>query len=151
MAKLSQAAIKAKADEWASYKRKIERLELSKTDELAEFEEQYRSATKEITDAYEPKLKVLRDKASAIEVEVIEWLTAHNKAITISGELANAVNETKKGNRVVDPRKFFELAKDKFFDCVTVGVKKAEEVLGKNKVNSISDKPESLVPSLVLK
>jgi uncharacterized protein YecT (DUF1311 family) len=151
MAKLSQAAIKAKADEWGSYKRKIAKLESDKTEELKEFMEQFAAATKEINDAYDPKLKSLRDKAAAVEAEVIAWLTEHGEAITLSGKIANAVNADKIGNRVVDAVKFFERAGEKFWSCVTVGVKKAEEAIGKTELDKICTKPKTLEPSLTLK
>jgi hypothetical protein len=151
MAKLTQAEVKAKADEWALINKKIEKLEASKTEELVEFQIQYQASIAEITDAYDPKINPLRDKAKAIETEVIAWLKDLNKPIALCAQFAEAVNEKKDGDRVVDAKKFFALAKDKFWSCVTVGVKKAEEAIGKEELNKICTKPSTIKSSLRLK
>jgi hypothetical protein len=151
MSNLTQKDVRAKADKWAAHQKAIEKLEAKKSEELSEFEAQYRAAVAEINDVYEPKLQALREKAETIKNELIAWLEKHGKPIAVLGAAAEAVNEWSNGNRVVDPKKFYALAKDKFFECVTVGVKKAEEVLGKETVDEISTKPKKLVASLRLR
>ena len=149
--KLSQAEIKTKADEWAVLRAKLDKLEAARVIACAVFQAQFDEATREINDAHEAKAGSLREKAAAIESEILGALKAIDKPIVLQGNLAEAVNETKIGRRTADPRKFFKLAKDKFFDCVTVGIAKAEMAIGKDALDKICDKPKTLVASLRLR
>lgn len=151
MPKLTQAEIKAAADRWASIQKKLGRAEAAKNSDLAEHRARFEASVAEVTAMHDPKIDRLREQAAEIESEVIAWLDKQGKPVVFNGEHAIAAVERKLGNRVIDPRKFYEAAKEKFWDCVTVGVKKAEEAIGKQKVDEISDKAVTLVASLTLK
>lgn len=151
MKKLTQTQVKEKADEWAVLEAKIKNLEAKRNAELDPLIRRHAAETAPIYDRHDPKIKALYEKKFAIESEVIAWLDAQGKPITVAGNLGVAANEIKIGNRVIDARKFFDLAKDKFWECVTVGVAKAEKLLGKTAIDEVSVKETKLVASLKLK
>ena len=154
MAKLSQADIKAKADEWADLGKKITKLEDARDAALEPHRQKYESAYAAVGRQHDPKIEKLQQQRDELQAEVIGWLNAQGKAVTIEATKAIAANEMKVGARVIDPHKFFEKAKSKgaaAWDCVTVAIAKAEKLLGKTTVDEISTKDSKLVPSLKLK
>jgi hypothetical protein len=154
MAKLSQADIKAKADEWADLGKKIAKAETAMNDELGPFLILHNEAIKPILEKHEPKIGKLRDKQSEILVEITGWLNAQGKPIVLAGEKAVAAVEMKVGPRAVDPKTFFDLVKTKgseFWACLKVEIAKAEKFLGKSELDKISEKKSGLVPTLKLK
>lgn len=152
--KLTQIQVKAKADEWASIDAKIRRAQAAKEADLEEVLRRHKDEIDPICEKHDPKIKALYEKKFAIEKEVLDWLNTHGQAITLAGEKAVAANETKIGNRVISPKRFFEEVKERteaFWGCMTVGIAKAEELLGKAKIDALSEKPKKIVPSLTLK
>lgn len=147
MAKLTRTEIKSKADEWAVIKKKLKKAEDLKRADMAGFD----AAIKAVSEIHDPHIQLLRTQADKIEAEVIAAVTAIDKPVVITSEKAIASAIEKEGNRVIDPRKFYAAAKEKFWECVTVGVKKAEDAIGKETVDGMSTKPKSLVASLVMK
>ena len=153
-AKLTKKEIKAALDGWADHTAKIAKLEASRARDLEEHEERFRAAAAEVDERYAGKLAALKAKADAIEADVTAWLKAQGEAITVSGEKAEAVNELKVGSRQADAKKFFDMVKDRsqaFWDCVSIGIAKAEALVGKNEIDAISTKPTKLVPMVRLK
>lgn len=154
MPKLSQADIKAKADEWADLGKKITKAEEARDADLEPHRKKYESAFAEVGRQHDPKIEKLQQKRDELQGEIIGWLNAQGKAITLEATKAIAAVETKVGSRVIDPHKFFEKAKSKgaaAWDCVTVAIAKAEKLLGKTTVDEISTKDSKLVASLKLK
>lgn len=154
MAKLTQAEIKAKADEWAAYDAKITKAEQAKNEALDPFIVRFNEDTKAIHAKHGPKIQQLRDAKALIEAEVMDWLSTQGKPITLAGEKAVATVEVKVGSRVIDVEKFFAAVKEKntaFWACVSVVIAKAEKLIGAAKVDEISTKKTGLVPSLKLK
>ena len=151
MAKPTQAEIKQKADEWAVLEKKIQKATETRDAELQPFKDKFAIGVKPILDHHEPKIQKLVEKRNAIQKEILGWLETRNKPIVLTGELAVAANETSIGARVIDPKKFFDVVKEKtagFWECVSVGVAKAETLIGKKTVDTISAKPSSLKPTL---
>lgn len=154
MPKLSQADIKAKADEWARVNEKITKAEAAKTDELQPHVEKFNRNTDEVRNRHDKKINSLRAQADEIQSEVVDWLASQGKVISLESEKAIAANELRIGNRIIDPQKFLEKAKEKgaaAWDCVTVAIAKAEKLLGKTTIDEISTKDSKLVASLKLK
>lgn len=154
MAKLSQAAVKELADEWADVGEQIAKLDQKRNAELDPLIERHNLEMKPILDKYDPKIAKLQERRSEIWDEVTGWLTAHGKAISLEGERAVAAVEVKVGARTIDPEKFFKLVKAKgseFWGCLTVQIAKAEKFLGKTEVDKIAEKKNGLVPTLKLK
>src|SRR5213075_1150380 len=113
MAKLTQSAIKEKADEWGRICKKIDKAEESKATELAPFIKKFEVGTQAIHDHHDPKIQKLKDARLAIERDVLNWLSEQGKVIRISGELAEAVNQTKEMPRVVEPETFFKKVQER--------------------------------------
>jgi hypothetical protein len=151
MPKLTQSQIKANVDEWAKLDEKIQKATETMNSALEPFYRKHALAIQPVLDEHEPKIQKLFDKKASLEAAVISWLNEQKKPLAISGELAVAANETKLGSRVIDPVKFFVVAKEKgqaAWECVTVAIAKAEKLLGKKTVDEISSKDSKLVPSL---
>jgi hypothetical protein len=154
MPKLSQSDIRAKADEWASLGTKIQKLESVRDEEVEPHRQKFLKACDDVNAAHDPKIEKLQAKRNELYSEVIDWLNAQGKTISLEGDKAIAVVEAKVGSRVIDPHKFFEKAKSKgaaAWDCVTVAIAKAEKLLGKSTIDEISTKDSKLVASLKLK
>lgn len=154
MAKLTQAEVKAKADEWAGLQMKMRKAESAKIIELQPHLDKYDKVTAPIIELHDAKIGKLYEKATSIETEVLGWLNGVGKPVVLSGELAVAAVETQVGARVINVEKFFDLVKEKnaaFWGCVSVAIKKAEELIGKEKVDEISGKGSKLEASLRLK
>lgn len=156
MPKLSQAAVKAKADEWAAKKTAIAKLEQQKADALGPIYQRHNEELKPFLAKYDPKIEKLQQEADAIESEVIGWLTTNDKQVRLEGEKAVAAYETgtKLGSRVIDVKKFLEVAKAKggvMFGCINILVANAEKLLGKKELDQISTRPETPTKNIFLK
>lgn len=151
MAKLTQAEVKAKADEWVNIGREIEKKEAALNAALDPFLVEYNEKTRPVRAKFEKKINSLREQRDEIEEIVKDWLTAQGKAIVIESDLAVAANELVVGKRTINVQKFFDRVKEKnaaFWDCVSVGIAKAEKLLGTTAVDEISTKEARLTPSL---
>lgn len=151
MPKLTQAQIKSKLDDWAKADSKIQKATETMNAALEPLERKHALAVLPVLGEHTPKIQKLQDQKAAIEAELIDWLRSQNKPLTIEGDLAVAANETKVGSRVIDVQKFFDAVKEKnadFWSCVSVAIAKAEKLIGKNKVDDLSTKSTTLVPSI---
>jgi hypothetical protein len=154
MAKLTQAQIKEKSQEWAELQEQISDLESKKSNALAPLERQFAEAAFPVAQKYDSRIAKLQEKAASLEKEIVGWLKTLNKAITLETEDAIAANESQSGNRKIDPQKFLKKAKDKGAEawaCVNILVKQAEKLLGAKVVDEISSKESKIVSSLKLK
>jgi len=154
MAKLTQAEVRAKADEYAALSKKIEKSEAARDAEMQPFVEKHQRAIKGIVDHHEPRIQKMRDQRDALQTEVLGWLNGVGKPLVLEGENATAVVESKPGSRVIDVQKFLKKAKDKgsaMWECLSVAVAKAEKLLGEKTISEISRKDSKLVASLKLK
>lgn len=154
MAKLTQAEIKAKADEYAGLVAKISKAEEAKDRELAPYRAEYENQVNAIENKHDSRIGKLMRQAGDIEEEVLGWLNGVEKPIVLEGELALAAVEMQVSSRKIDPETFFKFVKDKtaaFWDCVTIGIAKAEKIVGKDKINAVSSQESKLVAVLKLK
>lgn len=78
MAKLSQAQIKTKTDEWGAVTRKVANAEIAKNTELRPFEEEFNQATEQIRNKHDRKLNSLREQADEIQDEIVAALGQAN-------------------------------------------------------------------------
>jgi len=147
----SQAEIKAKADEWARKGAEIERAEAARDRALEPFVAEYSEKAAPVLAKHEPKISRLMRERTEIEAEVLGWLNGAGKPLAINGELAVAANEVVVGKRTIDATKFFDRVKERsaaFWDCVTIGIAKAEKLIGATAVDEIAGKETRLVASL---
>ncbi|MFZ1699973.1 MAG: hypothetical protein WBO10_07925 [Pyrinomonadaceae bacterium] len=154
MAKMTQAEIKAKADEWARLDGKIKKAESDKTAALEPFVTEFNERTATVAKRYDKRIGKLVEERATIEDEVTEWLEKHGKAIALAGDLAVAANELKVGSRSIDPETFFDRVKDRskdFWNCVGIAIAKAEKLIGSDKVDEMSSKTSKMVATLKLK
>jgi hypothetical protein len=154
VAKLTQAEIKERADEWAKLDGKIKKAESDKGAELDPFVVEFNEKTKAIVERHDRKIAQLVSKKADIEDQVIAWLGAQGKPIALAGDLAVAANEMAIGSRKLDPKTFFEKVKERtpdFWNCVTIAIQRADKFLGKDKVDALASKESKLVASLKLK
>lgn len=147
MAKLSKAAVKAGLAEYAALRAKILKIEDAQDKDLAPYLEQYTADTQKLFAKYDKKLEPLRSSADALEDEIHGFLNAQDKDVEIEadGFVAERKTQTKLGARVIDVKQFLERAKKKgeaMFACISIGVRKAEDLLGKE-IDEISHRPES--------
>jgi hypothetical protein len=151
MPKLTQAEIKAKADEWAKAIGLVAKAVETKEAFLAP-----------LVEPHDRKIEKLQDQADKIEAEIIAWLDGQPKAIRLEAKKAIAELElferTTLGPRVIDPEKFIATAKRQNknpWPCIKVEVGKGEKLLGPKDINSISERSETTTtvrfPSLRLK
>ena len=154
MAKLTQAEVKAKADEYARLQQKMQKAEDARNRELEPFRAEYEEKIAAIVSKHDSKMQKLADQAAAIEDEVLGWLNGVGKPIAIEGELAVASVQLKTSSRKIDAQTFFNFVKDRsaaFWECVTIGIAKAEKLVGNDKIDKISSQETKLVASLKLK
>ncbi|MEO8649178.1 MAG: hypothetical protein ABI539_08435 [Acidobacteriota bacterium] len=156
MAKLSQSAIKARADEWALVKSKIQTAQTAKDAALAPIVERHEDEMRIASAKHDRKIETLQAEADALETEVLGWLNTQAGDVMVSGEraVAEKKTETKIGQRIVDVKKFLETAKSKgeaMWDCVSVAVAKAEKLIGKSELDAISTKKETVSTSTTLR
>lgn len=154
MAKLTQAEIKAKADEYAAIGEKIEKLAEKREGELAPLRAKFEKDAAPITKKFDAKISKLAESRAAIESEVLGWLNGVGKPIVLEGDLAVAAVEMTIGKRTIDPEKFFKTVKERtaaFWECLTVGIAKAEKMIGKDRVDQLADKESKLVATIKIK
>jgi hypothetical protein len=149
----TQKAIKEYSDKWARLQSDIAQAQAARDKDLARHIAVYNEAAAPILEKHNPKIEKLTGEAAGIQTDVFNWLTRHDKAIVLTGELATATNTSKPGDRVIDPQKFFAFVKEQnaaFWDCVSVGVAKAKMLIGEKAVDGIAAKTPKLVQSLTL-
>lgn len=148
MAKISKASIKDRMAEYAVTVAKIDGIEKKQNAEVDPFLAQYEKDTAPILAKHERKLTPLIEKRDELAADIYEFLNAQEKDIEIemSGYVAERKTQTKLMPRVIDVKKFMEKAKVKgeaMYACVSIFVKKAEDLLGKE-IDQISTRPEKV-------
>lgn len=156
MAKLSQAAIKTLADEWAAKRAAIVRAERAREAAIDPIIARHNEELAPILKRHDAKIATLQAEADSIAGEVLGWLEQNGKPIRLEGEKAVAEfsTGTTLGNREIDVKKFLKAAKAKgeaMYECINVLVKKAEELLGKTELEAISNRPITPTKSWTLK
>lgn len=148
MATLTQNAIKTKAEKWASLQAKIARLESEKISELTPHQEAYERKTAPIVARFDEQIDPLQEKADELESEILEWLEKQKRSIRL--ETKNAIAEMVRskgfGDRVVDAEKFvakcIERGIKNFWRLVRVNIKDANQVMGKEDMDELCDRPK---------
>ena len=160
MAKVNQKIIKEKLDAWGVLQAKIGKVVSKRDKQLTPLIAEHNEKTKPILEEFDLKVAPFRAQAAEIEKEISAILTAnideHGKPIPviIASETASVTVTKSEGARIVSVQKFFDLVKTKtsaFWDCLSVGVAKADKLIGKDKVDEISDKRTSYPVTFSLK
>lgn len=141
-------------DDWGKSQQKIKKLTEQKIEELLPFQKEFEEKTKGIQMRYERKLAQEENRSAELEKTITEWLKANNTPIVVEGELAIASNELQKGRRVIDVKAFMAIAADKgdaVYECLNVGIDKAEKLLGKIEVDRIATAESKIVQRIKLK
>lgn len=160
MAKVNQTAVKEKLEEWAEVQAKISRADIAKNKKMSPLIEAHNQEIKPIVEAYDKKVQPLRERSAEIEkaikalIESDRDADGNPKPVMISSESATATVEKKEGSRVVNVQKYFNSVKVKtaeFWKSLKVTIKDAEPIVGKNKIDDLSDKTPTFVSSIRLK
>lgn len=156
---LKQSELKEKLDEWAKNQAKAAKLSAKRNAELEPHIAEHNERVKPIIEKYDAQAAPLIEKNSALLKEIEKSLLANTdkdgnpKLLTVTADTATAQVSKSDGARVVSVQKFFDAVKDKtssFWECLSVGVKKAEGLIGKEKVDEMSDKKTTYSVSLSL-
>lgn len=155
MAKLSKAVVKDKLAEYAVTQAKLRKAEAAQNAEIEPLLEQYNEDSKPILAKHEKKIAPLMARADELSAEIYGFLDdqASDVEIEMSGYVAERKTQTKLLARVIDVKKFLEKAKAKgeaMYACITIGVKKAEDLLGKE-IDQISERPSKTEVVTVLR
>lgn len=151
MAKLTRTQVLELMDEFGEIEAKIAKADRAKNRAMDPLIEAHNEACKPILEKFDKAVNPLNARKAEIEKTVFGYLEQQGKdqvIITQDGVVALQNTETKIGQRVIDPEKFFKTVKSKgaeFWNCLKVGIKEAEKFLGKNEVDKIADKKETTV------
>jgi hypothetical protein len=160
MAKVNQKIIKEKLEAWTVLQGKMGKVVSKRDKQLEPLMREHNEKTKPIIEEFDLKVAPFRAQAEEIEKEISAILTANidDKGkpipIIIDGKSATVTVTKSEGARVVRVREFFDLVNTKtsaFWDCLSVGVAKADKLIGKDKVDSISDNRTSYPVTFSLK
>lgn len=148
MVKLTQEQIRQKVDAWAKLCGQIATTERARNLELHPHQVSYEKKTRPITEKWNSKLDPLQEKADALETEIVEWLEAQKKSVRIEGKKAVAEFTKSRGfgDRVVDAEKFVARCIERnikhfWQKYVTVTIKNAQLVMGKEDMDELCSKP----------
>lgn len=160
MAKVKEKEVKTKLDEWAKLQEKISQAENVRNKKLAPLVAKHNEETKPFIEACDAKTQPWVQKCTTLEAEIKALIEADRdadgnpKPITISTELATATVEKKVGSRIVNVKKYFDFVKvktEEFWKSLKVTIKDAEPIVGKNKIDDLSDKKTDFVTAIRLK
>lgn len=151
MAKITQQEVKELADRIIAIDEAIAASESKRGAELDPFLRKLEADTHAINAKFDAKVDKLRSERDSLMGDVTAWLTQHGKPIVITGERAAAANELVVGRRTVDAKTFFDAVPVRtpaFWSCLSVGIAKAEKLIGQTAVDEIANKETKLVPSV---
>lgn len=144
--RLTQADVRMLAEQWAVLTKRIDKLEASHAAERAPIVERHQKELAPIADKYDAKVEPLQEKADAIEMRILEWLDGQKRPVRIESKsaIAEFAKGVKFGDRIVNAevfvRKCVERKIKDFWRLVTVTLKNAETVMGKNDMEEICSK-----------
>jgi phage host-nuclease inhibitor protein Gam len=157
---LNKSKIKEDLEQYAQTRQKIEKLESQRNKALDPLIKEHNEKTAPIIAKYDEKTAPLQDKLKTFEKNILDALKANvdaegnPKEILIETETAKASVVKSQGSRVVDVEKFFAAVKEKnqaFWNCLNVLIGKAETLIGKDKIDAISEKKTSFSLTVSLK
>lgn len=157
---LNQKLLKEKLDEFAGVEAKILKLTARRNKELDPFIEEHNEKIKPIVERYGATVSPLNAKSAELKKEIEAMLRANTdadgnpKLVTVKSDKATVQVSVSEGARVVDVQKFFALVKDKsglFWQSLNVVIKHAEKLVGKEKIDEISEKKTTYSMAISLK
>lgn len=157
---LNQKLLKEKLDAWAKNEEKLSKLTAKRNRELDPFIEEHSERVKPILDKYSDSFLSLNAASADFRKEIEAMLKANTdadgnpKILTVTAENATAQISRCDGSRVVDVQQFFALVKNKsssFWNSLTVIIKHAEKLVGKEKLDEISKKKTTYSVAIALK
>jgi phage host-nuclease inhibitor protein Gam len=168
VAKLTQAEVKEKVDLWAAKNVEHEKLCAKyetataaiydrQQQELDDLIEKHEAELAPIAKKHTPKIERVATEIETLHSEVIGWLKTQKKSLTLQTD--SAIAEFYKGqkeskDRVVSVEGFLQFVKTKgdgpVYRCMRVGLKEAEELIGKTELDKICSKPKKDVEEATL-
>lgn len=154
VAKLTQAEIKAKADEYIRLQTEIAEVQRKRERVVNPLMERHALEMASATRKYDTQIDKLNNAGTELYHEVMDWLESQSKPVKLVGELAIAqlqITEiAKAGPRVIDVERFIALAKEQKKDpwsCIKAEVGKAEKLLGPKDIEKVSTRETKTVES----
>ena len=156
MAKLTQAAVKDLAEQYAAAAMAVQKAESARDRAVTPLMERHAEEMAAATAKHDRKIAELTASANDLYFEVMAWLEAQPKSLRLETEHAiaelNIASITKAGPRVVEAKAFIAKAESQKKDpwtCIKVEVGKAEKLLGPKDIDAVSKRNESVVESRV--
>lgn len=146
---LNKAKVKDDLKQYALLQGKIGKLESQRNKALDPLIRAHNEQTAPIIEKYDQKLSPLREKLAVAEKSIKDALNSNvdsegkPKVCLIEIDNAFAQVEKQESSRVIDAEKFFAAVKAKnqqFWASINVVIKHAEKLLGKEKIDEISNK-----------
>lgn len=165
MATISKKKAIEALDEWGSVMRQKTALEAERDEKLKPMAARYQKACQPVNDEYNPQLEPLNARAAELATQLTEFMegginreTNEVKLQLLEGEadegLYPVIEVQAKSARTIAARAFFEKVTERtqdFFDCLTVGIAKAEAWLGTKAVDAMADSKTSFQIKLAMK
>ncbi|MBS1793370.1 MAG: hypothetical protein JSS81_05920 [Acidobacteria bacterium] len=149
MAKVNPKEVKEKLEQWAVLQDRLLKLEGTRNKKLDPHIRQFEESTKPIREEFDKKAGPIREKAAALQAEIEIMLRGERdaqgnpKPATIASVNAVASIERRDGSRIINAKKFFDFVKnknEKFWQCFTVLIKEAKNVVSEKEIDDLSTK-----------
>lgn len=162
MKKPNKAEIAEKLEEWAANEKKRLKIEAQHDIDIEPHVTRYQRAVGPITEERDRKLAPIAEKKKHLEAEIMSALEAGIDRETgkialpqVEADRAVARVAASEGNRVIDPKDFFEFThapnrNERFWDCVTIPIGKATKFLG-TAIDRLAKKPTKFEVKIALK
>ena len=160
MPRVIKKHVKDKLEQWTKVQKQIAKAEKKANTRINPIIERHNEEMKPFLEEREHKVAPLKATAAELEKEITAMITVDRdtdgnpKPIMIDSVNAIATVEKKEGTRVVDVQKYFEAVKTKgvdFWKSLKVTIKAAEPIVGKNKIDYLSDKKVTYPTTIKLK
>lgn len=156
---LNQKTVKEKLDVWARLQERIGKAHAKRNRELDPHLRTHQDAIAPIVAKYDLLLDPLLRESTALHKEIETLLLANTsadgkpKVAAVAGDAATAQLMVSEGARIVDVQKFFATVKTKgesFWNSLKVVIKDAEKLVGKEKIDEISEKKSAYSVAIAL-
>jgi hypothetical protein len=166
MAVISKKRAEEALAEWGELNRKKAKLEAKRDEELKPLTTAYQEECAPINAKFNPKLERLNEQLDEVAKSLVEFFesgidreTNEVKVQLLEGEVGSdglyPVGEVANSpKRTIPARVFFDKVAERtqdFFDCLTVGIAKAEAWLGQKKVDAMADLKSNFSVKLSMK
>ncbi len=130
-------------EQWADQKEEVQKIRAKMEAAITPIRNELESKIAEVSGKFEFRIADAEKRAVELEHSLLEFLSRKKPPFQIESDRAIAAIIEKIGRRVIDVRQFIQIASDRgdaMYDALTVGVAKAERLLGAETIDRISTK-----------